>query len=82
MEENDKILDENKKMLVDMFLNLEGDMENWNCISDSFFVDESDNIIKIGFYVYRNSIFLIQFGVLDDFGVVNIWGYVGEEEVE
>lgn len=82
MEENDKTPDENKKTLADMPSNLEGDTENWNCTSDSPSVDESDNTTKIGFHVHRNSTFLTQLGVPDDFGAVNIRGYVGEEEVE
>lgn len=85
MEDSDKSLDESKNIIVELDVELEERDEEvnvcfWN--SSSFVMEEFDCFRKIVVYIYKNSEFLLQFGVLVDFGVVNIKGFVGDEEME
>lgn len=85
MEDSDKSLDESKNIIVE----LDGELEErdeevnvWFWNSSSFVMEEFDCLRKVVVYIYKNSEFLLQFGVLVDFGVVNIKGFVGDEEME
>ena len=84
IEENDKSPDENKKTLAEMQPELEDEAKAWSRDSDSPApaFEEYEHARKVAVHIYKNSEFLSQLGVPDDFGAVNIRGYVGEEEVE
>ena len=82
MEENDKSPDDSKTTLADSPTELKEDADNCEFTSESATFVESENTGKIAVHVHKNSEFLHQLGVPEDFGALNIRGYVGEEEVE
>lgn len=82
MEESDKSPDENSSTLAEMQTDLEEENKDWARNSDSPALEESEQARKVAVHIFKNSEFLSQLGVPDDFGAVNIRGYVGEEEVE
>ena len=82
IEENDKSPDENKKNMAEMGPCLSEEPNDWSRDSGSPALGEFEHARKVAVHIYKNSEFLSQLGVPDDFGAVNIRGYVGEEEVE
>lgn len=82
MEENDKTPDDSKTTLVDSPTQLEEDRDKCEFTGESTTFVESENTGNFAAQVHKNSEFLHQLGLPEDFGALNIRGYVGEEEVE
>ena len=82
MEENDKSPDDSKTTLVDSPTELEEDRDKCEFTGESATFVESENTGNVAAQVHKNSEFLHQLGLPEDFGALNIRGYVGEEEVE
>lgn len=82
MEENDKSPDESKKTMAETQTDLEDETKDREKDNDSPAFEEFEDTRKVAVHIYKNSEFLSQLGVPDDFGAVNIRGYVGEEEVK
>lgn len=82
MEESDRSPDESNKTIEEMEPDLKEEANEWSRNSDSPAFEEFEPTRKVAVHIFKNSEFLSQLGVPDDFGAVNVRGYVGEEEVE